>query len=205
MKKIISEKECEVLVNNAVKDVPDKCKIPIWFYWKQIQPIVCAVVAIISVVLGTKTIKYYKSDIISFFGISDMNAYWKAIIGVLFFIIIIAVILFIVPIHELIHGLCYEAYKYQWSFVFSRNLTVSVMSINWRRKLHELIAIISPFVVIQIIAFILYCSVDNIIVFLWLTLINFALSSSDLFAFVMIFVKTPKNAIILGHYFRRQQ
>ena len=75
MKKIISEKECEVLVNNAVKDVPDKCKIPIWFYWKQIQPIVCAVVAIISVVLATKTIKYYKSDIISFFEISDMNAY----------------------------------------------------------------------------------------------------------------------------------
>ena len=203
--KIVSEKECAKIIDKHITNFSNVSKMPLWNYWKRIQPIICLIYAFVSFVLATETMNYYKFDIISLFNIPNFNFCWKSFIAIICFVIIITTMVIMVIIHELVHVLCYKIFKYKCIIVVNKSLTISVLHLNWAKKLHELCAIILPFFITLIITCVLQFILNNSFFFLWMIIINLAISCSDIFSFIFILKTTPNDAMIFGHYFRRQQ
>ena len=111
--KIVSEKECAKIIDKHITNFSNVSKMPLWNYWKRIQPIICLIYAFVSFVLATETLNYYKFDIISLFNIPNFNFCWKSFIAIICFVIIITTMVIMVIIHELVHVLCYKIFKYK--------------------------------------------------------------------------------------------
>lgn len=203
--KIVSEKECVKIIDKHIGSIPNVSKMSLWAYWNSIRLIICCIFLIVSFILATVTLKNYKFDIISLFGITNFNICWKSIIAIICFVIIIATITIMVIIHELLHVLCNKIFKYESVIVVNKRFTISVFHLNWAKKRNELFIIISPFIIIFITTCILHFVLNNAFFSLWITLINLAISCSDMFCFAFILLKTPSDAMIFGHYFRCQQ
>lgn len=203
--KIISEKTCGKLISKNLTNISNATKLPLWSYWTKIKPIICLVFVVFSSTLATVTLKRYKHALMSLLGITSLDILWKSIIALICFLTIIIMIVIMAFIHEMIHVLCYKIFKYQCVLVVDKRLTFSILSVNWVRKSHQLWTIILPFFVMQIIICLQLFWVRNVFLFLWLTLINLSLSCSDILGFIIILLKTPNDAILFGHYFRRQQ
>lgn len=203
--KIISEKECAKKVEKEVNKFPDVNKLPLWSCWKKIQPIICVIILVFSFLLAVETLKYYKYDIMSLLGITRLSLFWKGVVAIVGFVIVVITMIIMSVIHELIHVLHYKAFKYNCVIVVSKSLTISVLSLNWVKKCHELCGLILPFFTMLMITCILHLIFDNMLVSLWIILINLAISSSDIFGFINILLKTPSNVLLFGHYFRCQQ
>lgn len=203
--KIISEKTCEKLIDKNLTNISSVTKLPLWSYWTKIKPIICLVFVVVSFTLATVTLKRYKYAFMSLLGITSLNILWKSIIALICFVTIIITVVIMAFIHEMIHVLCYKIFKYQCVLVVNKHLTFSILSVNWVRKSHQLCTIILPFFVMLIIICLQLFLLRNVFLFLWLTLINLALSCSDILSFMIILLKTPNDTILFGHYFRRQQ
>lgn len=203
--KLISQKECAEIVQENIKQYSGKSKLKLWHYWKIIKPIIQLIVSFLTVSLATETLKHYKYNILLLLGVTEVTMFWKGTIGIICFLFIMILMIIMVVMHELIHAVCYKMFKYHCVFVVSKSLIISTLCISWASKPQHLLAIIFPFFVTQVSIFALYSIFNNVFVFLWITLINLAISCSDILSFIVIMLKVPNDAILFGHYYRRQQ
>lgn len=61
-----------------------------------------------------------------------------------------------------------------------------------------------PFLSFLLPAVVLSVLFENAYLFYWITLVNFAMSSSDIVAFAVILRKVPSDALLFGQYYRQQ-
>ena len=202
--KLMSENKGCVLIEEEINQHQDAIKLPLYSIWLKLKPYITVVVLLLSSILAISFFNTYQDDIITLLKIEQINICWKLIIAILGFLIIISMLFLMLIVHEILHMLCYIILRNR-SFVVISKSAISVMSIVWQTKFYELFSIVFPFFAFLIISFVLYMVTMNIYVLLWITIMNFALSSSDIVNFVIILLKVPKDALILGHYYRCQQ
>lgn len=202
--KFISETESSDLIEGEINQYQDLIKISNYSIWLKLKPYITAVVLLLSSILAISFFGTYQDDIMALLKIEHINICWRFVIAILGFLIIIIMLFLMIIVHEMLHMLCYMVLKIPCFVVISKS-AISIIGIAWQRKFYELFGVIFPFFAFLIIAFVLYMVTMNLYVLLWITLMNFTLSSSDIVNFVIILLKVPKDALILGHYYRCQQ
>lgn len=197
--RIYSEQESSRLVSACIDRYPEAIQMPILKYWNNAKLAVHIAVLLLSVLLGVTTAGAYKAAARSVIGTIKYGRLVMLVIGVI--TIIVAEVL-CVCIHEFIHMLGFKLCRCKSVLVYSKKPpTFSALGIEWLTKTQALLVTVLPFSVISVISVIVFIITNNHLLLMWLLLINTALSSSDLVSF-FVTAKIPKNARVLGHYYR---
>lgn len=202
--KIVSEKESAKIIEKYIYEYERLNKLPIHSIWIAIKPIILVFVSTLSSILAISFFNTYKNDIMSLLGINQPSFYAKIIIAILGFMAILFILIPMILVHELIHFLCCKLFKKHCVIVVNKPFGISVLCLDWHSKSNELCTLILPFLIFLIFSIILWWTFSNVFVFMWLTIINSAISSADLVNCIIILIKVPRGSLILGHYFRRQ-
>ncbi len=180
--KIINNKVCKEIIQRLVCQHPECVKLPLYEVWKKINKFLLTITPVCSFVLGLLTFKKMNFD---------FNMLMKAL--VLFAVMVV--------VHELIHMLSYKKDCY----IVIDSSAISIFCARWVRKNETLLALVLPVILLEILIIIYLIISLNIIVFVWLSWLNFVLASSDIVSFYVILKKAPSDSLIMGHYYRCQQ
>jgi hypothetical protein len=198
---IISEQKSAELVSTYIKQYPEATCMPFLKCWNKLKLVFHIVALSLSVLLSIITTQYYRDVILS---LTETVQCGGLIVFTMGFIIIVTTVLLYVCIHEFIHFFGFKLCHSKCIFVYSKPLTVSVMGLSWLKKTQVLLITILPFFVVNIIVIFVYFITNNHLLFTWLVFINISLSCTDFICF-FILLKIPKNSLVFGHYYRRQQ
>lgn len=197
--RIYSEQESSRFVSACIDRHPETIQMPILKYWNNAKLAVHIAVLLLSVLLGVTTAGIYKTAVLSVIGTIKYERLTILVIG---FVTIIIVEALCVCIHEFIHMMGFKLCRCKSVLVYSKKPpTFSALGIGWLTKKQALLVTVLPFSVISVISVIVFIITNNHLFLMWLLLINTALSSSDLVCF-FVMAKLPKNARVLGHYYR---
>lgn len=123
-----------------------------------------------------------------------------ALILIFFIVVIMAIYIFL---HELIHMLFhFDKMKY-CRLLFSKT-AISVESNCWIAKWRYLIMIIAPFAFFELIAFLTGFLLNSLLAGLFITVLNYAFSSSDIVTFFYVLFKVPAKCEIKGNVYKHQ-
>lgn len=195
--KIISDKECGKIVAESISMYPNAVRLTaLYATWKKLYPFIIGLAFILSITLAYFT--HIRILILNYLGLQGL----PLLLGSLF-VLVFALLVFIVMtvIHEFIHLLgSIKDIKYCYLVVTKK--AVSVYNNKWVTKTNQLITLILPVLFFQLVAAIISILTKNIYLFYWITLLNLGGASSDIVVFFVTLIKTPKNSLILGHYYR---
>ena len=176
----------------------------VYVSWKRIIRFIQPVLIILFAILALYTQSYYQIDAKHIFS-SDMSI---AINILLFLLLVMAIMFFVivimVVIHELAHLLCFPKHLKNSIIIVGLPLTISAEFGIWIKRKDKLISLIFPVITIQMVIIVISLIFHNGVLFLWLSLMNVALSSSDIHAFLYVLKNVPANSSMFGNYYRCQ-
>lgn len=202
---IINEVQAQYIIKKTLSIKKDVNKLHTNIIWKKVMPFFIILLIICSTLLVYITMNKYRENIMNIFGRDNLIFYEKLLVMVVGYFIFIVCSIVYVFFHEVIHIIANLKNWKNIYIVINFPNTISILDNKWNTKLQELICIALPFIVFIVLGLFIFFNTKNLIIFLWINLLNIAYSSSDIVAFYVICFKTPKNALILCDYFCHQQ
>jgi membrane protein YqaA with SNARE-associated domain len=195
--KVITPKECNRIAADNISQYPDAIKITaLYAAIKKLTPFLIITAFILTNVLLRYT--DMRNLILNYLGLHGLPSLLGSLLVVIFGLLIFFVM---TVIHEFIHLLGYLKDFNSCYLVLSKK-AVSVYNSKWVSKVNQLITLILPLMFFLLVALFISILTNNIYLFYWITLFNLGGTCSDIVVFFVTLFKTPKNSLILGHYYR---